>query len=127
MANSQNNKRFLILGLLTGAVVGSYSVLQARKAAERPTKPGVIDWDRVRQVATTMNQESALTARQREKLDREYQELVHRTIPMVANYTGDVLPFQLEQIYAFDRVDWINANIESFKIMFEPIERLNLT
>lgn len=126
MAISRNNKRMMVLGLLTGAIVGSYGVLQARKVAERPTTPGMINWDRVRQVATSMNQESALTSRQRERLDAEYRVLVERTIPMVAEYTGDRLPYEMQQIYAFDRVDWINANIESFKVMFEPIERLNM-
>ncbi|HEX2282423.1 MAG TPA: zinc-dependent metalloprotease [Thermomicrobiales bacterium] len=127
MALTQNSKRMVALGLLTGAVVGSYGVWQARKIAERPTTSGMIDWDRVRKVATSMNQEAALTGRQRARLDTEYRELVERTVPMVANYTGDTLPYPMDQIYAFDRVDWINANIESFKVMFEPIERLNLT
>ena len=123
-----NNKHMLALGLLTGAVVGGYGARQAMKAAEdRVASDKLIDWERVRTVATAMNQESALTARQRETLDLEYRELVERTIPLVANYTGDTLPYPLEQIYAFDRVDWINANIESFRMMFEPIETLNLT
>lgn len=127
MALSSGNKRILALGLLTGAIAGSYGVVQARRMAEKSTTPGLIDWDRVRKVATAMNQESALTAGQRATLDAEYRALVERTIPMVAEYTGDTLPYPMDQIYAFDRVDWINANIESFKIMFEPIERLNLT
>ena len=126
MALTQNSKRMVALGLLTGAVVGSYGAWRARKIADRPAKSGMIDWDRVRQVATTMNQEASLTGRQREKLDAEYRELVERTIPMVASYTGTKLPYPMEQIFAFDRVDWINANIESFKVMFEPIEKLNL-
>jgi coenzyme F420 biosynthesis associated uncharacterized protein len=122
-----NSKRIMALGLITGAVVGSYGAIQIRRAAERNTVEGMIDWDRVRKVATTMNQEAALTARQRETLDAEYRQLVERTIPLVAAYTGDTLPYPMEKIYAFDRVDWINANIESFRIMFEPIERLNLS
>lgn len=126
MAISQSSKRMLALGLLTGAVVGSYGMWQARKVGERSTATGLIDWERVRQVATSMNQEAALTAGQRATLDAEYQILVERTIPMVANYTGDRLPYPMDQVFAFDRVDWINANIASFKIMFEPLERLNL-
>ena len=126
MAFTQNGKRFMAVGLITGAVVGSYGAIKMRKVAERHQADGLIDWDRVRKVATTMNQEAALTARQRETLDAEYRELVERTIPMVAAYTGDKLPYPMEQVYAFDRVDWINANIESFKLMFAPIEKLNL-
>lgn len=127
MTQRFNNKHMLALGLLTGAVVGGYGARKALKTAEdRVTGDRLIDWERVRTVATAMNQESALTARQRESLDAEYRELVERTIPLVAHYTGDLLPYPLEKIYAFDRVDWINANIESFRIMFEPIESLNL-
>jgi len=127
MVPMSNSKRIMALGLITGAVVGSYGAIQIRRAAERNSVEGMIDWDRVRKVATTMNQEAALTARQRETLDAEYRQLVERTIPLVAAYTGDTLPYPMEKIYAFDRVDWINANIESFRIMFEPIERLNLS
>jgi len=36
------------------------------------------------------------------------------------------LPFELDQIFAFDRVDWINANIDAFRHMFAPIEKLDL-
>jgi coenzyme F420 biosynthesis associated uncharacterized protein len=122
-----NSKRIMAMGLITGAIVGSYGAIQLRRAAERNTVEGMIDWERVRKVATAMNQEAALTARQREMLDAEYAHLVERTIPMVAAYTGDRLPYPMKQIYAFDRIDWINANIESFRMMFEPIERLNLT
>jgi coenzyme F420 biosynthesis associated uncharacterized protein len=32
----------------------------------------------------------------------------------------------MEQVFAFDRIDWINANLETFKHMFEPLERLDL-
>ena len=127
MTSRMSGKQMMALGLLTGAVVGGYSTLKMlREADKRTTTDGLIDWERVRSVATAMNQEAALTARQREVLDSEYRELVERTIPMVASYTGDALPYALEKIYAFDRVDWINANIESFRIMFEPIEKLNL-
>ena len=127
MVPMSNSKRIMALGLITGAVVGSYGAIQLRRAAQGNTVEGMIDWERVRKVATTMNQEAALTARQRETLNAEYGQLVERTIPMVAAYTGDQLPYPMKQIYAFDRVDWINANIESFRIMFEPIERLSLT
>jgi len=98
--------RLLALGLLTGAAVG---VVAGRRAArtwgEAPAKPGLIDWDRARSVAISMNQEAALTATERRRLDREYYDLVQRTIPLVARHTGMRLPFELDQIFAFDRVD----------------------
>lgn len=127
MALSANNRQFIIVGLLSGALIGSYTTWKAIRAAEEtPRSTDLIDWDRVRRIATSMNQEAALSAGQRAALDREYRVLVERTVPLVSNYTGDNLPYPLEQTFAFDRVDWINANIESFRVMFEPIEGLNL-
>jgi len=53
--------------------------------------------------------------------------LVRRCIPIVSDYTGVTLPSTLERTFAFDRVDWINANIAGFRQMFAPLEALNPT
>ncbi len=124
--NIPRDKQLLTLGVLTGALIGSITVWQARKYQQNERKPGLIDWDRVRSVAISMNKESALSSAERLRLDAEYQRLVGQTIELVADYTGDTLPRNLDGIYAFDRVDWINANIESFERMFAPIEKLEL-
>ncbi len=127
MALSVNNRQLMIAGLLSGALIGSYATWKTMRVAEEaPRTTELIDWDRARRVATSMNQEAALSAGQRAALDREYRILVERTVPLVSAYTGEELPYPLEQTFAFDRIDWINANIESFKVMFEPIEGLNI-
>jgi coenzyme F420 biosynthesis associated uncharacterized protein len=117
-------RRRLAAGLLAGAVIGGYTAWQARKVQVSDTPDQMIDWDRVRSIATSMNRSVRLNAPSRVHLDREYRELVRQTIPLITGYTGMRLPHGLEQIYAFDRVDWIEANIDAFKIMFDPIERL---
>jgi coenzyme F420 biosynthesis associated uncharacterized protein len=109
---------------MTGAGIGVWTAWQARRLREQETKPGLIDWNRVRSIAISMNREAALTAPERIRLDAEYRTLVTRTVPLVSTYTGDALPEDLTRVYAFDRVDWINANIESFRRMFAPIEGL---
>jgi coenzyme F420 biosynthesis associated uncharacterized protein len=114
------------MGLLTGAAVGVWAGRRAQEFSSRPAKPGLIDWDRARSVAVGMNQEAALTWPERERLDAEYTELVNRAVPLVADFTGMRLPDGLREIYAFDRVDWINANIEAFRHMFAPIEKLDM-
>ena len=125
MTHLSGSTRRLAVGFMTGALIGSWTAWQARRLQIREPKPGMIDWDRVRSIATSMNRDAALSHPNRLLLDAEYRALVARTIPLVAAYTGDTLPNEFNDIYAFDRVDWINANIESFKVMFEPIERLN--
>lgn len=121
---SQTDRRLLALGVMTGAGIGVWTAWQARRLREQEAKPGLIDWNQVRSIAISMNREAALTAPERIRLDAEYQTLVMRTIPLVSAHTGDSLPDQLTSVYAFDRVDWINANIESFRRMFAPIEGL---
>src|SRR5438874_11538767 len=118
--------RIIALGLLTGAAVGVWAGRRARSLADSPAKPGLIDWERARSVAVSMNQEAALTASERRRLDHDYHALVQRTIPLVAQHSGMTLPFELNQVFAFDRVDWINANIDSFRHMFAPIEKLDM-
>ncbi|RIK35625.1 MAG: hypothetical protein DCC58_20275 [Chloroflexi bacterium] len=118
--------RLVALGLLTGAAVGVWAGRRAQSWTARPAKPGLIDWDRARAIAVNMNREAALTATERIRLDAEYTALVDRTIPLVSRFTGLTLPAERPEIYAFDRVDWINANIDAFRRMFMPIERLKL-
>ena len=72
-----------------------------------------------------MNREGALTAPERSRLDTYYRELVRRCVPIVSEYTGVTLPSTLERTFAFDRVDWINANVAGFRQMFAPLEALN--
>jgi coenzyme F420 biosynthesis associated uncharacterized protein len=71
-----------------------------------------------------MNRGHTLTAAERARLDRYYGDLVLRCVPIVSNYTGSVLPNASVQTFAFDRVDWINANLDAFKTMLAPIESL---
>lgn len=119
--------RLVAVGLLTGAAVGVWAGKRAQTWSDQhPAKPGMIDWDRARTVAISMNQEAALPAAERRRLDAEYRDLVQRTIPLVSRHSGMTLPNRLDQVYAFDRVDWINANIDAFRRMFEPIEKMDL-
>ena len=71
-----------------------------------------------------MNRGQTLTAPERRLLDEKYRGLVEQCVPVVAAYTGDSLPLSGERTFAFDRIDWINANIDAFRKLFAPIESL---
>ena len=116
----------VIVGATAGAMVGQRLKPAAVEpvAAPHPPQP-MIDWDRVRSIAISMNKGLALTAGERERLTQSYRELEARCVPIVSEYTGIELPDAVERTFAVDRVDWIEANISSFKRMFEPIEALN--
>ncbi|MCC6313365.1 MAG: zinc-dependent metalloprotease [Thermomicrobiales bacterium] len=120
------SRRLLTTGLLAGVAVGAWAMSRAKPPASAAAEPReMIDWEQARSMAIAMNRGSALTAPERARLSDEYRALVARCIPIVENYTGDSLPATLERTFAFDRVDWINANIEGFRQLFTPLEALN--
>jgi coenzyme F420 biosynthesis associated uncharacterized protein len=111
---------------MAGVAAGAWASGKLQGIAEREAPESLINWDQARGIAVNMNRGQTLTAVDRERLDHSYRELVARTAPLVASYTGAALPRALDQTFAFDRVDWINANLAAFEKMFAPLEALNL-
>lgn len=118
-------KSLVTVGAVVGAGVGVWASRKIKDFAGRERPEGMVDWERARDIATNMNKGDALTASEREELNGYYGELVVRCIPIVSGYTGSSLPADTERTFAFDRVDWINANLEGFQRMFEPMEALD--
>ncbi len=123
--NNDRAARLTTAGVVAGAALGVWAGkrIQAYAQQDRPT--GMINWHRTREIAVTMNKGESLTAVDRERLDAYYGDLVAKCIPIVSEYTGSTLPTDDHRTYAFDRVDWIDANLVGFKRMFEPIEKLD--
>ncbi len=119
-----NQREMLILGALIGATVGAWVGARARDYAAAQSRPRVIDWERARTIAIRMNASSRLSASERVALTRYYRSLVERAVPLIADYTGETLPSPAEHVYAFDRIDWIDANLEGFAEVLRPLEML---
>lgn len=123
------DRRVLAAGVILAAAAGAWlgQRLQQQAAATPDDAPApLIDWRQARDIAVQMNREDVLSLPERRRLDAEYRALVARCVPIVSQYTGDQLPDAPERTFAFDRVDWVNANIEAFEHMFAPLEGLNL-
>jgi len=112
-------------GVVAGAALGVWAGKRIQAFAQQDRPDGMIDWRRTREIAVGMNKGETLTAVDRERLDAYYGDLVARCIPIVADYTGSELPTTDQRTYAFDRIDWIDANLVGFKRMFEPFEDLD--
>ncbi len=123
------DKRVLAAAVVLAAAAGAWAGQRMQKPAQ-PTAtdetPSLIDWRQARDIAVQMSRDEVLSMPERRRLDAEYRELVTRCVPIVADYTGDALPDAPERTFAFDRVDWVNANIDAFERMFAPLEGLNL-
>ncbi len=118
------DRRVIGVGLLAGAAVGAWAGGKARSLASRERAPGLIDWEQAHLIAVNMNRGHALTATERTRLDAYYRGLVEQCVPIVTAYTGSELPSSLERTFAFDRIDWIHANLDAFKVLFAPLEHL---
>ena len=115
----------VVLAAAAGAWIGQRLQEPARaRPDDEPLK--LVDWRQARDIAISMSREDVLSMPDRRRLDAEYRALVARCVPIVSDYTGDQLPDAPERTFAFDRVDWVNANIDAFERMFAPLEGLNL-
>jgi coenzyme F420 biosynthesis associated uncharacterized protein len=122
------DRRILAASVLLAAAAGAWvgQRLQEPSRIQATESPSLIDWRTARDIAVTMSRDEALSMADRRKLDAEYRALVARCVPIVSEYTGDHLPDAPERTFAFDRVDWVNANIDAFERMFAPLEGLSL-
>jgi coenzyme F420 biosynthesis associated uncharacterized protein len=115
----------LAAAFLLGAIAGV-----AQNAARRRQAREMIDWDRVYQIGSTLSG-NGLAARmsraERDRLDAHFQGLMDQVTPRMLAYlgTGSNPSFSFgTRAEALDRAAWIEANIGSFGIVFEPVEEV---
>jgi coenzyme F420 biosynthesis associated uncharacterized protein len=116
-------RKMVGVGLLAGAAIGAIATARARGLSLPREDPGTIaNWDRVLGIATSLNQTEVLTRPQREALDAEYRSLVEQCLPIVSGYMKTTIDSPVERTHAFDRVDWINANVTAFQRLLSPLD-----
>ncbi|MFN8517064.1 MAG: zinc-dependent metalloprotease [Thermomicrobiales bacterium] len=121
----QVNVRLLAAGALVGAAFGLWANTKTREFRQTGTVPKLINWQQVRTIAVSMNRGDRLSAAERASLATTYRRLVDRCLEPIAEYTGSQLPRPFDASLAFDRADWVEANIANFEQLFSPLESLN--
>ena len=117
--------RYLAAGALAGAAVGVWANRKTRHVKQTGEMPKLINWAQVRTIATGMNRGDGLGAAERARLAAEYRGLVERCLGPIAEYTGSRLSRPFDAVLAFDRAEWVDANIAGFEQLFGPLEGLN--
>lgn len=108
--------------LVLGASVALVWALARRYARE--ARPRLLDWDWARRVAEQASgQEPRWHPALRRRLQAEYQALVLRIEAPIADYTGTRLSLAETEVLVMDRHDWIHANLDNFRLLFEPVEQ----
>ena len=119
-----NLSKFLVRGLVLGAAAGVVYVVRRRTTNEPPR---LIQWDQVRRAAEQMTSRGAgqssvryLDGREQEQA-QAYRSMVQRSEDVIGQYLKQSLPLPLQNVEAFDRQQWIEANLEGFQQLFEPL------
>jgi coenzyme F420 biosynthesis associated uncharacterized protein len=123
--NQGGSRSTLAAGVVLGAAALVWAGKRVQEFAKTDRPAGMVNWDRALEIALRMNKESALTATERAELSTYYGRLVDECVPLISEYTQTTLPESARETFAFDRVDWIHANLAGFQRMFAPIEDLD--
>lgn len=116
-------KKAVRTGLIVGAAAGAAWLVGRRFL---PSESTLIDWGQVRRIAlATCRQTLVGMPFTKKNLAVQYAEQVGHAERQIAEYSGKTLPQPLNAIFVFDRVDWIDANINNFKLLFEPFEKMH--
>lgn len=114
---------FLLLGVVAGTGVRYYIESRARARREGPPQP-LIDWNDARKVALSVSQWDQAPLHNRAYRQEQYTRLVKQSEPLITEYLGVSLPQPINQVYVFDRREWLEANFTSFEQLFKPIEEI---
>jgi coenzyme F420 biosynthesis associated uncharacterized protein len=112
----------LLLGVVAGYGVRYVASRVSRGATNGPTR--LIDWDQARTVALRVSQWEQAGIPERAARRAQYTRLVERSEPLIAEYLGVQLPEPINRVYVVDRREWLEANFNSFAVVFAPVEEL---
>ena len=113
--------------LLLGVVAGYGARYVASRASRASVGRGpnrLIDWSRARQFALRVSQWEQAGIPDRAARRAQYTRLVDRSEPLIAEYLNVELPQPINRVYVVDRREWLEANFDSFEVLFAPVEEL---
>jgi coenzyme F420 biosynthesis associated uncharacterized protein len=113
----------LLLGVVAGYGVRYVASRAANRAAQRgPAR--LIDWQQARRFALRVSQWEQASIPDRAARRAQYTRLVEQSEPLIAEYLGVQLPQPINRVYVVDRREWLEANFNSFEVLFAPVEDL---
>jgi coenzyme F420 biosynthesis associated uncharacterized protein len=84
----------------------------------------LVDWQQARRFALRVSQWEQASIPDRAARRAQYTRLVEQSEPLIAEYLGVQLPQPINRVYVVDRREWLEANFNSFEVLFAPVEDL---
>jgi coenzyme F420 biosynthesis associated uncharacterized protein len=112
-----------------GVIIGSLLAVGASVAQReimRRAGTRLIDWDAVREIARRRLGDAGapLPAGEKAAADAFYRQALLRIEPIVAEEIGSALPEALETPAVIDRLEWVELNLATFRLLFGSVERI---
>ncbi|MGI8998158.1 MAG: zinc-dependent metalloprotease [Candidatus Limnocylindria bacterium] len=110
-------------GILVGSLLAFGASVASREIVRRAGSR-LIDWEAVREIAHRRLGEAAtpIPPAHRAEAEAFYRATLLRIEPIVAEEIGSELPAALETPSVVDRLQWVDLNLATFKVLFERIE-----
>ena len=109
--------------MLLGAAAGALWVVAGRRWME--SEEGLLDWDRVRRIAIRASgTDQPQSGRNAAELLSRYEAMVRRLEDPISAYTRTTLPSSRTPVSVLDRKGWIDANVDSFRSLFKPVDEI---
>ncbi len=103
------------------AVAGKIPLLRSIREAFQRSGDGFIDWEQAREIAVTVAQSEDVAPPPDPAVRRQFEEMRERSEGLVRSYTRLQPREEVGPLFVFDRPQWIEANLSSFKLIFEPL------
>ncbi|HET6263147.1 MAG TPA: zinc-dependent metalloprotease [Chloroflexia bacterium] len=104
--------------------MGAVWINTKQKHYARHGIPNMIDWEKAKRIAHQIIKEEEAAPGWHASWEDYYRRLVERCYPVITQEMGNALPAPVDQIQAFTRNEWVDANVANFKKLFEPIEAI---
>lgn len=103
------------------AVARKIPILRSLREAFSGEGDGFIDWDQAREIAALVAQSEGPGPFPDPQVRVQFEAMRERSEGLVRAYTGLRPLEEVGPLFVFDRPQWIEANISSFKLIFEPL------
>lgn len=103
-------------------VAGRVPLFRSLRDSFRPGDDKMIDWDQSERIAEILaNSDGEQPVQVSGKVQGDFDRMAEQSREMVTSFTGLPVCQDLGPVYVFDRPAWVRANLEGFKLIFEPL------
>jgi coenzyme F420 biosynthesis associated uncharacterized protein len=112
------------VGFVVGSVIGAAVTVAGRRIERSAREAGLVDWDRVEDLAVSRLRRApgTLTAAELRAVEGDYADAMARVVPALGAHLGTELPGVVERVAVVDRTGWVQANTAAFAALIGRLE-----